>query len=218
MTGTRASRAAALLIGLALSVLSSAQARTQGAASYSVTDAGIENVAVVGDDVVWSPGTVALSIGQCCGIGFAFADLALSFEAMAGATITGYDVRVDGEFLSDGYAQDWGLVDESGGIGLHLSFGPTQAGSWTFSSALGGDPFPALSFVAQANATPSFCPDPSDPDCGLGSEIDPVVQLKITAVTITPHIQAIPEPTTVALLVGGLATLAWTRRRGASRA
>jgi hypothetical protein len=172
---------------------------------------------VVGDDVVWSPGTVALSIGQCCGIGFAFADLALSFEAMAGATITGYDVRFDGEFLSDGYAEDWGLVEESGGIGLHLSFGPTHAGPWTFSAALGADPFPALSLVAQANATPSFCPDPSDPGCGLGSEIDPVVQLKITAVTITPHIQAVPEPATIALMAGGLAVLAWTRRRSTSR-
>ena len=217
MKGFGASRAAALLIGLTLSLLSAAQARTQTAASYSVSDAGVENVALVGDAVVWSPGMVALSIGQCCGVGFGFADLALAFEAAAGAKITGYEVRVDGEFVSDGYAQDWGLVDEFGGIGLHLSFGPSDPGTWTFSSLLGADPFPALSFVAQANATPSFCPDPSDPGCGQGSEIDPVVQLKINAVTITPHIQAVPEPTSVALLVGGLAALAWTRRRAAAR-
>jgi hypothetical protein len=218
MKGFSASKAAALLlVGMALSLLSTAQARTQTATSYSVSDAGFENVALVADAVVWSPGTVALSVGQCCGVGFGFADLALAFEAAAGAKIIGYEVRVDGEFLSDGYAQDWGLIEELGGIGLQRSFGPPDAGTWTLSSLLGADPFPALSFVVQANATPSFCPDPSDPGCGQGTEIDPLVQLKINTVTITPHIQAVPEPTSVALLVAGLAALAWTRRRSAPR-
>jgi hypothetical protein len=71
---------------------------------------------------------------------------------------------------------------------------------------------PFMTYVLEAQGSDTFC-FVQDDNCGRGGETFIPSVLTLTSISITPHVAAIPEPETWALMLAGLAAISPVSRR-----
>ena len=217
--------AAAALVLLWAAVAPAAAAVDFHAPRFDVTDLGeVSHDQLVGDTFIWNSGfNVAFTYSQT-GTGSWSDSTHLTWAAHAGSQITGFTVVYDLLFDGTSYLI---LGGERG-----VDFGGLQPGDTWFSTAeftttsgaptlfkgagsieqfvthhTSGDQFNAT-FTLTAHGLAEFCPPTDDPLlCGFVLGLTLPTRLELKSISITPNLVAIPEPSTTALLLLGLAGL-----------
>lgn len=158
-------------------------------------------------------------------------DALFAFSALPGYAITGYTVTYTGSYNieSPGYTSLSGP-----GVGFSS---PDLGNTFSLSGVVGGADAPRLqgSFSAtgdlsviqifDGNEEITHCDDPNDPyNCWI--EYVPIYHdemdlgqatMTIDKITLTANVVAVPEPSTYALMAGGLGLLGWATRRRTRR-
>jgi hypothetical protein len=158
-------------------------------------------------------------------------DALFTFSALPGHAITGYTITYTGSYTveSPGYTS-------LSGPGVNFS-SSDYGNSFSLSGAAGGPDAPRLqgSFSATGDLSViqifdgydpvTHCDDPNDPgNCWI--EYVPIYHdetdlgqatMTIDRITLTANVVAVPEPSTYALMAGGLGLLGWAARRRTRR-
>lgn len=217
-----------------------AQVTTLDANSWSVTfdptlaEPGFE-VHVDADALEWSVPGHALATAEWYPVpgietgGFVFG--AFDFQPLTGYSITGYDITYNLSFRTLTYQVREGDFLDYGPVGTLLynqgGFTASTGASFTFSGQpaqqsvtltdhIAGPLFP-LGFIAQAHATGwgDICIRFAEIMCDTYLRI--YASTSIDSITIQPHVVAVPEPGTYALMLCGLLAV-WGARRHCSKA